>query len=176
MIELYKREPDGFHYWRAWRYRRIVVTNWGKAGEKGRTHQIRLRKGQTAKAVMEEAARSFIARGFAPIDLDSHATIAVQYRLQGWGSVADLERRRQIEEVLTECLASTCNGFCDGGDLGSGEMNLYCLVLNTEAAKTALVYTLRKNRFLKGAVIALREGESYRVLWPADFQGEFNIG
>jgi hypothetical protein len=45
MIEIFKRDPDGFHYWRAWRHQRIVVLNWGKVGERGRTHQIRLKKG-----------------------------------------------------------------------------------------------------------------------------------
>ena len=83
--------------------------------------------------------------------------------------------RNQVEEVLTECLSWTCNGFCDGGDLGSGEMNLYCLVLDPDAAKNTLVSALKKNHLLKGAVIAKRQRERYRVLWPEDFQGAFRI-
>jgi hypothetical protein len=65
MIEIHKRDRDGFHYWRAWRYQRIVVLHWGRVGERGRTHQIRLRKGQTAQAVIEEAARKPIAEGYS---------------------------------------------------------------------------------------------------------------
>jgi hypothetical protein len=175
MIELYKRDRDGVQYWRAWRYKRIVVIHWGRAGEIGRTHQIRLRKGQAAEAVMEEAARKPTAEGYGAVNDDDYLTVVVQFRLEGWGSVPDLDKRHQMEELLTQCLAATCNGFCDGGDIGSGEMNIFCLVLNPEAAKRALVSTLKKNRLLKGAVIALREGEEYRVLWPADFKGAFSI-
>jgi hypothetical protein len=175
MIEIYKRDRDGYHYWRAWRYQRIVVLNWGKVGEKGRTHQIRLRKGQTAKAVIAEAARKPIAEGYCPVDSEDFSTVVVQYRLDNWGSVGDLDKRRKIEEVLNECLASTCNGFCDGGDLGSGEMNLYCLVIDPGAVRNAIVSALKKNRFLNGAVIAVREGETYRVVWPDDFTGVFSI-
>jgi hypothetical protein len=175
MIEIYKRDRDGCHYWRAWRHQRIVVLNWGKVGERGRTHQIRLKKGQAAKAVIEEAARKPIAEGYGAIDPEEYDTVVVQYQLAGWGSVDDLDRRRKIEEVLNECLASTCNGFCDGGDLGSGEMNLYCLVIDPSAVRNAIVSALKKNRFLKGAVIAVREGETYRVIWPDDFKGDFSI-
>jgi hypothetical protein len=84
MIEIYKRDRDGFHYWRAWRHQRIVVLHWGKVGERGRTHQIRLKKGQTAKAVIEEAARKPIAEGYGAIDPEEYGTVVVQYRLAGW--------------------------------------------------------------------------------------------
>jgi hypothetical protein len=175
MIELYKRQPDGFHYWRAWRYQRIAVLHWGKVGERGRTHQIRLKKGQTAKAVMEEAARQPRAEGYRRINTDTYKTVVVQYRLDQWGSARDLDKRDRVEEVLAECLNWTCNGFCDGGDIGSGEMNLFCLVLDPDAAGNTLVSALKKNRLLKGAVIAKRQRERYRVLWPEDFQGQFRI-
>jgi hypothetical protein len=175
MIKIYKSNGDGIHYWQAWRHQRIVVLHWGSVGEKGRTKQIRLRKGMKAKAVMEEAACQPRAEGYVPIDVDEHRQIAVQYRLAGWGSVADLEKRHKIEELLDDCLAWTCNGFCDGGDIGSGEINVYCLVVDPEAAKTTLVSTLKKNRLLKDAVIAVREGESYRVLWPEGSSTPFSI-
>jgi hypothetical protein len=175
MIRLYKRDGDGIHYWQAWRHQRIVVLHWGRVGEKGRTRQIRLRKGQTAKAVIEEAARQPNAEGYAAIDVNEHSQVAVQYRTIGWGSVGDLDKRHRIEDLLDDCLAWTCNGFCDGGDIGSGEMNVFCLVVNPEAAKNTLVSTLKKNRLLKGAVIAVREGETYRVLWPDGYAAAFSL-
>jgi hypothetical protein len=163
------------HYWQAWRHKRIVVLHWGSVGEKGRTRQIRLKKGQTAKAVIEEASRQPRAERYAEIDTDEHSQVVVQYRTAGWGSVADLEKRHKIEELLDECLAWTCNGFCDGGDIGSGSINIFCLVVDPAAAKDTLVSTLKKNRLVKGAVIAVREGELYRVLWPDDFEGTFSV-
>jgi hypothetical protein len=56
-----------------------------------------------------------------------------------------------------------------------GEMNLYCLVIDPGTVRNAIVSALKKNRFLKGAVIAVREGETYRVVWPDDFTGVFSI-
>lgn len=175
MITLYKRNGDGMDYWQAWRHERLVILHWGRLGDKGRTRQIRIRKGQTAKALIEEAARQPRAEGYTAFDEDEYQQVAVQYRTAGWGSVGDLDKRHRIEDLLDECLAWTCNGFCDGGDIGSGAINIFCLVIDPEAAKNTLVKTLKRNRLLKGAVIAVREGESYRVLWPEDSTAAFSM-
>jgi hypothetical protein len=58
------------------------------------------RRGQAAKAVIEEAARKPIAEGYGAIDPERYGTVVVQYQLASWGSVDDLDRRRKIEEVL----------------------------------------------------------------------------
>jgi hypothetical protein len=34
---------------------------------------------------------------------------------------------------------------------------------------------LRSRRLLKGAVVAVREGEDYRVVYPARFRGTFSL-
>jgi hypothetical protein len=53
-------------------------------------------------------------------------------------------------------------------------MNLYCLVIDPNSVRNAMVSALKKNRVLKGAVIAVREGETHRVVWPDDFKGVFS--
>lgn len=114
---------------------------------------------------------------FAPqqeIGTGEHSTLIVQYRTEGWGSLQNLQMRREVESLLDDCLRATGNGYCDGGDIGSGTINIFLEVLDPHRAKDAVVETLRKARLLEGATIAIRTEKGFEVLWPQDFVGEFS--
>lgn len=175
MIKLYKRDGESLSYWEAWADGRTVVTHWGKVGDKGRTHQIRLQKGGSAEAIIAAESQKPLAAGFQEIPIEDHAKVVVQYQTVGWGSTADLDWRHQVEDVLNECLGWTGNGHCDGGDIGSGTINAFSFVLDPTAAVTTIVAALKKHRLLKGAVIAFYWGQnSPVVLWPENFEGEYS--
>jgi hypothetical protein len=74
---------------------------------------------------------------------------------------------------LNECLGWTGNGNCDGGDIGSGTMNVWSLVVNPYLAAEAILDELRKNDFLEGVVIAIERQDSFEVLYPENYDREF---
>ena len=87
--------------------------------------------------------------------------------------------------MLDEALHAAGNGCCDGGDIGSGTINIYLEeVVQPERACATVVEALRNAGELEGAIVALDndpegEGEvepAYRVLWPPGFTGEFSLG
>jgi hypothetical protein len=98
----------------------------------------------------------------------------VQYRTEGWGSPQDLEKRHKVESLLGESLESTNNGYCDGGDIGSGTINVFLSVLDPNRAAETVTEALREVQLLEGATIALETEEGFEVLWPQDFGGEFS--
>jgi hypothetical protein len=175
MLKLYKRGRTGVRYWEAWDIPGMVVVHEGKLGDRGKTKYLIREKGQTAKQCITEAARKPRAKGYAEIPTDDHYQVVVQYRLKTWGTAKDLAKGHKIEALFNECLGWTGNGHCDGNDFGSGTMNIFSLVVDPELGAATLVAELRKNRLLKGAVVALREGEDYRVVYPARFKGEFSL-
>jgi hypothetical protein len=177
VIKLYMREDGSISYWEAWAAGRgIVVLHWGKLGEKGKTRQLRLGKGERSANVIAKHSEQPRSEGFREIPEEDHAMLVVSYRTPGWGSVKDLDKREKVEAVLNECLGWTGNGHCDGGDIGSGTINAFSLVVDPHLAVAAVVPALRKAKLLDGAVIAYRRGEEeYRVVWPEDFTGEFSI-
>jgi hypothetical protein len=175
MIKLYKRDGAQTRYWEAWSNAGIVIIHWGQLGDKGRVKQVRLKKGQKADSVIKEAARQFRGDGFRAIPTGKHAEVVVQYRTEGWGSVKDLEKRHKIEDIFNECLGWTGNGHCDGGDIGSGSINIFSLVVDSELAKETIIAELKKKRLLKGAVIAVWEDDDYTVVWPESYGSKFSI-
>lgn len=117
-------------------------------------------------------------------------SLVLQYRIDGWGSTEDLEKRARLEDLIDARLQNESNGECDGGDIGSGTINIYLEdVSDPQRALEAVIAVLKEAQELDGAVIAQsryteaqdgeneddRELEDYLVLWPPDFEGEFEI-
>lgn len=89
-----------------------------------------------------------------------------------------MKKRHKVEGIFNECLGWTGNGRCDGGDIGSGTINVFSIVVDPHHARDAMVEALKKHQLLEGAVIAVRnknEEEDYTVLWPKGFKEPFSI-
>jgi hypothetical protein len=177
MLKLYKRKGKTTEYWEAWEDGRKVIVHWGKLGSTGKSRTIRLKPSERGRAVIKAESQKPLAEGFQKIPLDQHVSIVVQYSTETWGSVADLDNRHQVEDVLNECLGWTGNGHCDGGDIGSGQMNAFSFVVDPKLAGETIVKALKKAKLLDGAIVAyhLPDEEEYTVVWPKRFRGEFSI-
>lgn len=175
MLKLYKRGRTGVRYWEAWKALGMVVVHEGTLGDRGKTKSVIPQDGQTPEQCLQKAAEKPRAKGYAEIPFDEQHQVVVQYRLKTWGSPADLAKSHKIEGLFNECLGWTGNGRCDGNDIGSGTLNIFSIVVDPDLGAATLVEELRKNRLLRGAVVAVRNGEDYRVVYPARFKGEFSL-
>jgi hypothetical protein len=175
MLKLYKRGSRGILYWEAWTDAGKVVIHEGKLGQRGRARYERPPKGTTLKKFVATAAEAQRALGYEAIPIEEHHQVVVQYRLDGWGSTKDFDKAVRIQGLCDECLGWTGNGHCDGTDFGSGSMNVFSFVVDPGVGAKTLIAELRKHKLLDGAVLAIREGDDYRVVHPARFKGEFGL-
>ena len=63
------------------------------------------------------------------------------------GSEAELEKLHRLEPRLNEALGWRGLGECDGCSIGSGTMEVTCLVVDFERAKDAIERDLAKTEF-----------------------------
>jgi hypothetical protein len=109
----------------------------------------------------------------------SDQQIVVQYRIAGFGGKDDLAKRHQIEDLLGQALESADIGFCDGGDIGSGSMNIFLYAHDRRSAEQLVIRTLRTHGLLDRAVVAVCDDPAqdapYEVIWPEDYDGEFSV-
>lgn len=63
------------------------------------------------------------------------------------GSGADLEKRHRLEERMNGTLGWTGLGHCDGGSIGSGTMEVCCLVVDFDIAKRVIEADLKDTEF-----------------------------
>jgi hypothetical protein len=143
MIKLYRRDATGrLHYHEAWLDDEEIIEHWGVVGEKGetRTHHRR----DMVDAVLVPAR----AQGFAEFDPDEEVWLEVQYDLDGrWGDTNDLDLRNAVMAQLDEALGWTGLGHCDGGSIGSGKMEVACVVVDADIAQRVIGAALDGSQF-----------------------------
>ena len=155
MKKLYRKTDAGIQYAEAWVQDDECVYHWGKVGDKGQNRTT------TVVGVDEDAIESALAparaEGFTEIPQGDQFVLQIQFPVNGpMGDEDDLEKRHMLEEALNECLGWTGNGMCDGGDIGSGDMNVFCIVVDVEAAIQAIFDDLGSVGFLEDASIFSR--------------------
>ena len=82
-----------------------------------------------------------------------------------------------IEAFFFQGFSQSKVGIVDGYDYGQGKFNVFIFPRGAWAPviERAFVY-LRHKRWLEKATIAKRtKSEKWQVIWPADFQGEFEL-
>lgn len=174
MIKLYKRTGKQTLYWEAWDAgNRTVMIHWGTLGKTGRNKSIQIPKGASADTIIDRESKEPRSDGYEEIRIEDHVQIIVQFKTEdAWGNSADLDKRHSVEDILNECLGWTGNGHCDGGDIGSGTINVFSFVVDPYRAKDSIVAALKQNNLIDGTIIVINNEDDYEVLWPEDFEGE----
>lgn len=177
MKKLYKKIDGSLHYKEAWSHDGECTFHWGAVGTKGESETYVIDGDLLKEPAVDSILSDAVAEGYTEIPPEKHYQIVVQYRTTDeWGDTTDLDKRHHIEELLNECLGWTGNGFCDGGDIGSGTINVFSFVVVPKEACDSIVNELREEQLLDGAVIAHRNhDDDYCVLWPTNFGETFSV-
>lgn len=148
MIKLYSPAGAPRLYWECWddgggRW----AIHQGVLGERGALDHVG-RKGLRGprRAAMALAAQKR-AEGFAEIPDSAHRVVQVSLPVEGFGAAADLERRHALETLLNEILGWTGLGHCDGGSIGSGSMEAFCLVVDADLGRRVIAEGLDGTQF-----------------------------
>jgi hypothetical protein len=147
MLKLYNRADDGFRYHEAWQNGSTIYEHWGLVGERGDTREHRVPKGKSAGDAIIEVLNSAGVAGFRPIDMEDHNVLLIEYPINGMGNLQDLSKRHALEERMSETLGWTGLGMCDGGSIGSGTMEVCCLVVDFDIAKRVIEADLAGTEF-----------------------------
>lgn len=148
MLKLYRLTDEASDYWETWedaQGRHIV--HWGALGSRGEMRTVAPAAGEPATAIIQREIDDLVAGGFRPIDLADHAVLMVEYRVDGMGSAADLDKRHRLEARLNETLGWTGLGMCDGGSIGSRTMEVCSFVVDYEIARGVIERNLQGTEF-----------------------------
>jgi hypothetical protein len=105
--------------------------------------------------------------------------LVIQYPMSdSFDAEEDAEFRGELETLVRDALGAI--GTCDGGDVGSGTVNVFCTVAEADATRAckAIVAAL-DGAGIEGAIIAFiddnDEDSEPNVLHPDDFAGTFSV-
>lgn len=161
MKKLYRKTGDSLEYWETWEDRGKHTIHWGLVGHKGERETFGPTLfGSSAKKVAKLIADRE-AQGFREIPMDQHSVLQIEYSVVGMGSSSDLDKRHRLENRMDEVLGWAGLGCCDGGSIGSGTMEVCCLVVDFDVAHRVIAENLAGTEFGDySRVYQEKEGES----------------
>lgn len=148
MLKLYKKNDNEILYWETWENKKGTHTiHWGTLGNEGDTSEIKRVLFKSADKRIKELIEGKKAEGYEEIAEDDHDILLIEYKVDGFGNEDDLEKRHELQEVMDEALGWAGLGHCDGGSIGSGTMEVCCLVVDFDIAKKLIEKALEDSEF-----------------------------
>jgi hypothetical protein len=147
VIKLYKRVDGRLQYHEAWLDESVITEHWGTVGDRGSSREHPASRRKSEKAALREVLKSALDSGYEAIDDEQTSVVLIEYEVDGFGTTADLEKRHALESRMNETLGWTGVGHCDGGSIGSGSMEVCCIVVDADIAKRVIEDDLKGTEF-----------------------------
>lgn len=148
MIKLYKQNDNELHYWETWeKDEKTAIFHWGIVGQRGQDKEIKSGLFSNFKTKVETEISKKLNEGYSEFDENRLSYLEIEYIIEGFGTEEDLDKRHRLEEIMDEVLGWTGLGHTDGGSIGSGTMEVGCIVVDYEIAKKVIEENLKNTEF-----------------------------
>jgi predicted DNA-binding WGR domain protein len=148
MIKLYKNIDNKLHYWETWdKDTKTGIVHWGEVGTKGQDKEIKSGLINNYATKIRKEIDQKTKEGYAEFDEEKYAFLEIEYIIDGFGTEQDLDKRHRLEGKMNEILGWTGLGHNDGGSIGSGTMEVGCMVVDFEIAKKIVEENLKDTEF-----------------------------
>jgi predicted DNA-binding WGR domain protein len=148
MLKLYKQIDNQLHYWETWeKDEKAAIVHWGIVGQRGQDKEVKSGLFSTFRKTVQKEIDEKLKEGYAEFDEDKMTFLEVEYKIDGFGTDQDLDKRHRLEDYLNELLGWTGLRHVDGGSIGSGTMEAGCVVVGFEIAKKVIEKDLKNTEF-----------------------------
>ncbi len=148
MLKLYKLTDNQLHYWETWdKDEKTAIVHWGVVGQRGQDKEVKSGLFSNFRKTVQKEINKKLKDGYVEFGEDKLSFLEIEYKIDGFGTEQDLEKRHRLENKLDEILGWTGLGHTDGGSIGSGTMEVGCMVVDFEIAKKVIEVNLKNTEF-----------------------------
>lgn len=148
MIKLYKTIDNKLHYWETWdKDTKTGIVHWGEVGTQGQFKEVKSGLMNNYANKVRKEMEDKRKEGYSEFNEDEYAFLEIEYKIDGFGTEEDLDKRHRLENKMDEVLGWTGLGNTDGGSIGSGTMEVGCIVVDFEIAKKVVEESLKNTEF-----------------------------
>jgi len=148
MLKLYKLKDSQLWYWETWdKDEKTAIVHWGIVGQRGQDKEVKGGFFSNFRKNVQKEIDEKLNEGYAEFDQDKVFFLEIEYIIDGFGTEQDLEKRHRLEQKLDGILGWTGLGHCDGGSIGSGTMEVGCMVVDFDIAKKVIEVNLKETEF-----------------------------
>ncbi|CAA9197385.1 hypothetical protein FLA105534_01593 [Flavobacterium bizetiae] len=148
MLKLYKQKDNQLWYWETWdKDEKTAIVHWGIVGEQGENKEVKGGLFSSFRKNVQKEIDQKLKEGYAEFDQDKVSFLEIEYSIEGFGTEQDLAKRHRLEQKMDEILGWTGLGHSDGGSIGSGTMEVGCMVVDFDIAKKVIEESLKETEF-----------------------------
>ena len=148
MLKLYKQIDNQLHYWETWdKDDKTAIVHWGIVGQTGQNKEVKSGVFSNFRKQVQKEIDEKIKEGYNEFDESKVAFLEIEYKVEGFGTEQDLDKRHRLEDKMDAVLGWTGLGQTDGGSIGSGTMEVGCVVVDFEIAKKVIEEKLKNTEF-----------------------------
>lgn len=143
MTTLYKNIDGKLYYWETWEKNdgTSSIIHFGQVGEEGITETIITKR-------VADNIQKLESEGYRTVPIEDFQILIIEYEIKvEFGTEQDLQRRYNLQDRLQETLGWRGLGFCDGGSIGTGTMEVCCFVVDFELAKKIVEHDLKNTEY-----------------------------
>lgn len=148
MLKLYKSIDNQLNYWETWnKDEKTAIVHWGIVGQQGQYKEVKNKLFSNFRKIIQKEIDNKLKEGYTEFDEEKIGFLEIEYTVHGFGTDKDLDKRHRLEKYLDEILGQTGLGQCDGGSIGSGTMEVGCMVVDLDIAKKVIEDNLKNTEF-----------------------------
>ena len=148
MLKLYKQINNEFHYWETWENdKTTAIVHWGIVGQRGLDKKVKSGRFSSFRETIQKEIDEKQKDDYSVFEEDKMRFLSVEYSIEDFGTDKDIEKRHRLEDYLNELLGWTGLGHVDGGSIGSGTMEVGCMVVDFDIAKKVVENNLKDTEF-----------------------------
>lgn len=148
MLKLYRLKDNQLWYWETWdKDEKTAIVHWGIVGEQGQNKELKDGLFSSFRKNIQKEINQKLKEGYTEFDQDKVSFLEIEYIIDGFGTEQDLEKRHRLEAKMDEVLGWTGLGHTDGGSIGSGTMEVGCMVVDFDTAKKVIEENLKGTEF-----------------------------
>ena len=148
MLKFYRLKDNQLWYWETWdKDEKTAIVHWGIVGEQGQNKELKGGLFSSFRKNIQKEINQKLKEGYTEFDQDKFSFLEIEYIIDGFGTEQDLEKRHRLEAKMDEVLGWTGLGHTDGGSIGSGTMEVGCMVVDFDTAKKVIEENLKGTEF-----------------------------
>jgi hypothetical protein len=148
MIRAYKEVNDDLLYFHIWETdENNAVFYQGVMGNEGELEHVSANSSDELTDKINHKVDELNKTGWSGIDDDEYDVLIIEYKIEGDGTEEEHKKRQAVQDKMNEVLGWTGVGYCDGGSIGSGTMEICCIVFDYQLAYDIINEDLNETEF-----------------------------
>jgi hypothetical protein len=148
MIRAYKEVNDDLLYFHIWEEDETnAVFYQGAMGDKGELEHVTTKIADELTDIINKKVDELNDTGWSGIDDDEYDVLIIEYKIGEEASEKDQVKHQAVQERMNEVLELTGVGWCDGGSIGEGTMEICCVVFDYQLAYDIINEDLNETEF-----------------------------